>query len=341
MNLRGIRAVINGTAAISVGEGGKTVNSQGNTTFSLFAFSQSPVSTRLNAVDWLNADLTGTALIAVGDGGVILRSTDGGLTWSQRTSGTTKNLYGVWASTTTQIWAVGEAGTILVSTDAGLTWSAQTSGIATDLRAVWAAQGDATNAWAVGLGGVILKTSNGGTTWPAQTSNTTKDLYSVHGRTTASVWACGQDGQISFFNGVSWAGQTSGIAAGTILRSIYLATANIGFSVGDNGAVVHSVNGGTAWTVLTAPTPNTLYGVCCVDSSGTTWLVCGNGLTIYQYIAGTSATPPVIPGAVAVQGGSMIGTGSGTGNFGGGSDLFNTDAQAAQTSRFSQKGFAG
>ncbi|MFN0246831.1 MAG: hypothetical protein ACKV2T_07970 [Kofleriaceae bacterium] len=54
----------------------------------------------------------GLLSIAVGNGGTIVRSVDGGATWSVDASGTTMDLIGVWGNPN-EIIAVGEAGTIL------------------------------------------------------------------------------------------------------------------------------------------------------------------------------------------------------------------------------------
>ncbi|HEY2702383.1 MAG TPA: hypothetical protein VGL20_01710, partial [Candidatus Dormibacteraeota bacterium] len=52
-------------------------------------------------------------VVAVGDGGTILRSVDGGLTWSVTASGTTANLHGVQLTDVNGGLAVGAAGTLV------------------------------------------------------------------------------------------------------------------------------------------------------------------------------------------------------------------------------------
>ncbi len=65
---------------------------------------------------------------AVGNDGTILRTTDGGTTWKQQTSGTTEDLYDVSFTDSDNGTAVGSDGTILRTTDGGTTWTRQTSG---------------------------------------------------------------------------------------------------------------------------------------------------------------------------------------------------------------------
>jgi photosystem II stability/assembly factor-like uncharacterized protein len=59
---------------------------------------------------------------AVADGGVILKTEDGGRTWSHQQSGTTEDLLGVDALDGFTAYAVGEANTILRTDDGGRSW---------------------------------------------------------------------------------------------------------------------------------------------------------------------------------------------------------------------------
>ena len=59
---------------------------------------------------------------AVGDGGVILKTEDGGRSWTHQASGTTEDLLGVDALDGFTAYAVGEADTILRTDDGGRSW---------------------------------------------------------------------------------------------------------------------------------------------------------------------------------------------------------------------------
>src|SRR5215470_11506826 len=75
--------------------------------------------------------LTGVAVlspqifVAVGDSGSILRTTDGGETWTFQPSGTDRNLVGVSFVDQDTGFAVGTAGTVLRTTDGGITWTSR------------------------------------------------------------------------------------------------------------------------------------------------------------------------------------------------------------------------
>ena len=67
----------------------------------------------------------GSALI---ERGAILRTTDGGVTWTRQASGTTDFLNSVSFTDANTGTAVGRSGVILRTTDGGVTWTRQFSG---------------------------------------------------------------------------------------------------------------------------------------------------------------------------------------------------------------------
>ena len=67
-----------------------------------------------------------STFVTTGNAGTILTSTDG-ITWTARTSGTTKHLFGVTYGNNTFV-TTGQSGTVLTSSD-GISWDKRTSGI--------------------------------------------------------------------------------------------------------------------------------------------------------------------------------------------------------------------
>src|SRR5262249_30337492 len=61
--------------------------------------------------------------VAVGDHGTLLRTTDGGLTWTNIDTYITNNLNAVLLETPSIGWAVGDGGSFMETTDGGLTWT--------------------------------------------------------------------------------------------------------------------------------------------------------------------------------------------------------------------------
>jgi photosystem II stability/assembly factor-like uncharacterized protein len=80
--------------------------------------SSRPVTSALCDVQFV----TSTIGYAVGDSGKILRSTDGGITFTQLTSGTTKRLNSLYIINPYNIWIAGNSGLMLHSLDGGNSW---------------------------------------------------------------------------------------------------------------------------------------------------------------------------------------------------------------------------
>ena len=127
---------------------------------------------------------------AAGDGGALLRTADGGKTWSARVSGTDASLRGLSFANAECGWAVGrsldadhnpDGNAILATTDGGLTWHFQDAGVQSGLSAVTFV--DRAHGWAVGDAGTILRTVDGGVTWEPRGSGTTKKLLALSSAT--------------------------------------------------------------------------------------------------------------------------------------------------------------
>ena len=94
--------------------------------------------------------------VAVGPDGLIVRTTDGGATWTSVEQGMTEDLYGVFFLNDNEGWAVGAKSNIIHSSDGGQTWSAQETITSGDsLNAVMFTSSD--NGLAAGSGGRIWK----------------------------------------------------------------------------------------------------------------------------------------------------------------------------------------
>jgi photosystem II stability/assembly factor-like uncharacterized protein len=193
--------------------------------------------------------------------GNILHTTDGGATWRNQTTGTTRDLFGIYFINNTQGWAVGFSGTIITTNDGGTTWTAQASGSTRDLYGVYFTS--STQGWAVGGYGTILTTSDGGATWTAQTSGILNGLRKVVFVSATKGWVIGNNGKIltTSDGGSTWTAQTSGITQQ--LNGISFTSATNGCVVGNEGKILTTTNGGSTWTSQTSGTGSTvsLYGV--------------------------------------------------------------------------------
>lgn len=236
------------------------------------------IMTSSNGVDWTvrqsgTMNLNGVAFgnnkyVAVGNGGRVVLSTDGGVTWNEKSSGTASHLNCVTFNGTVFV-AVGNSQiaenfpyvpkiTVLTSTD-GVTWIDRSPLLAINetLDLFDIASGTGGKLAAVGAGGVIFTSVDNGVSWtriPDDLANRAGSINSITFGNNTFV-AVGDFGQIttSADNGVTWnpvsvfsVANLKGVAFGTIggggdAHDVFVA-------VGSDGEVLTSENLGANWT---------------------------------------------------------------------------------------------
>ena len=149
----------------------------------------------------------------VGRYGTILRTTNGGDTWVQVSSGITSGLDSVVLRRSGTGYAFGSAGRMLKTADFGATWAPLPRVTTKDLRS--ACFVSEMKGWVVGAGGLILRTKNGGGIWVRQTSHTAQALAGVDFVDGSRGWAVGGKGTIvrTANGGKTWAAQRSSAKA--------------------------------------------------------------------------------------------------------------------------------
>lgn len=204
----------------------------------------------------------------VGTSGMIVKTTNGGETWTAQTSGITSELYGVDFVNENIGFAVGQAGTILKTTNGGLTWSSQTSGTTSSLYDVNFINEQI--GLVVGATGRILRTTNGGSNWTLITSGTTQTLRELQFVDTSNAWAVGTSGTIrrSTDGGSSWFAQTAPGGITRYLRAVSFIDNQNGWIVGDGKVILKTTDSGNNWIRKNAPAgvDSILRGVSFVNS---------------------------------------------------------------------------
>jgi photosystem II stability/assembly factor-like uncharacterized protein len=114
----------------------------------------------------------------VGDNGTILKTVNGGTSWSAEPSGTNSKLVSVNFPDAITGYAVGDSGIILKTDNGGTTWTVESSGTTLDLKSVYFT--NTQTGYIVGNGGILLKTSDGGATWADLSSGSSYNLNSVY-----------------------------------------------------------------------------------------------------------------------------------------------------------------
>jgi photosystem II stability/assembly factor-like uncharacterized protein len=268
----------------------------------------------LNAQNWTNQtsgtsmELDGvffpTATIgyAVGVAATIVKTTNGGETWTALNPGIIPyTLASVCFLDENIGYVVGENGAILKTTDGGTNWTVQNSGVYFWLNSVFFI--NANTGFAVGENGAILKTIDGGMNWSLKNSGTSNYLMSVCFPDENTGYAVGStlckttdggetwtnlntSGFHSFFfidanigyliggagsivkttnGGIDWVSQISGTTYN--LNSVFFSDPNTGYIVGDEGIILKTTNGGFNWTIQTDPTSQWLGSVYFTDAN--------------------------------------------------------------------------
>jgi photosystem II stability/assembly factor-like uncharacterized protein len=202
-------------------------------------------------------DTTG---IVVGSYGRILRTYDGGATWSRIVSGTNQHLRELCAVDSSHIWAVGDTGTILFSTDCGLTWEKQQSADTSSLFGVDFT--DADNGWAVSYSGGIQRTTNGGAKWDTVTrpSGLKSYLRAVSFLNDTTGLVVDRYGIIfkTANGGKNWnqVYMTVNVGAGPFLYRVKRYGSRKFVAVGWGSCILTSSDGGDSWIPLTENLPS-------------------------------------------------------------------------------------
>jgi photosystem II stability/assembly factor-like uncharacterized protein len=236
--------------------------------------------------------------VAVGKNGKVAKTTDGGSTWTGKSSGTSRYLWSVFFSSPNIGWIAGghyTFGTIILkTTDQGETWQekySSNSGLLHDINFVSDEIG-----FAVGYnsdGAIIVKTTNGGTSWQTLDCGIVEcRLATVYFLNENIGWVAGKSGSINSTpkvvllmtndGGATWISKISNKYGD--IQSIKMSDANNGYAAGlasDNLSGINfvSTDGGNNWIHKTEQTIffNSLFFL----SSATGWAT--TSASIYKY----------------------------------------------------------
>jgi photosystem II stability/assembly factor-like uncharacterized protein len=166
---------------------------------------------------------------------LVLRTDDGGDTWSRIVVPTRKELFHLDFNGSSRGWIVGDKGLILATVDGGVTWTVQNSGVS---RALFAVDfRDDLAGYAVGGGGTIIRTEDGGRTWEKIRTPYTETFKRVDFADDKNGWIVGHGGSVlrSSDKGLTWVRQeshTKGDLYGLFMTKKY------GWSVGASGLIL-------------------------------------------------------------------------------------------------------
>lgn len=238
--------------------------------------------------------------ITFGGSGIIKQTTDGGVSWIDKTSNTPNTLKKSAIIIDDEIVVVGLNGTILKSNDIGETWTTKTSGIANDLYGVSFGGRFSEVGIAVGNNSSILRTTDQGETWNTiLTVNDRQRSVNFKAVTMSSESKgilAGDNGTILLTNdgGLSWHRCSSDIPNVNFKFIISLSEDN-SFVTGNNGTILETTDAGESWFALNTGVTNTIYRIRFADdqtaiaigTEGTVLKSTDGGLSWVNEVSGT------------------------------------------------------
>ena len=287
-------------------------------------------SFNFSAVSALNADqLWICGGIAPGGDSCVLRSTDGGATWSQSYRAGGVGFFGDLQMATPDIGFVAGVG-LHRTADGGVTWEFD-QGNLPDPPGTWHNVGpegyvygmavvDADHVWTAGYDGAIAgvlyhrvperpqpdpANPNANTPWWLEWAVNNRGMYGVSAVNPTTAWAVGYAGFIwKTIDGQSWVPQNSG--TGVALQDVDAVDAGTAWAVGDGGTILKTSDGGTTWVPQTSGTTENLVRIAAINPS-VAWAVGGGGVILHTRDGGAtwtrqySGTPAMLRGVTAVD----------------------------------------
>ena len=183
-----------------------------------------------------------------GGSGGILKTTDGGETFTTQNSPTLNPLHAVSCSSTATCYATGDFGTLLKTSNGGESWieidigSKSNTPRFTNVFAV-----DDRIVLVVGRDGILFRSEDGGGSWGRPTIKSVSDFYAIYFSDKKNGFIGGDDGALFSTDdgGATWTYQSSLRLAGQIV-SIHGDGKQSVFAVGDSLST--SADGGKTWS---------------------------------------------------------------------------------------------
>lgn len=191
---------------------------------------------------------------AAGDAGTILKTIDGGTTWTVHSGGQDVGFNSIFFTNDSTGYIVGNrpaGGVILKTSNAGDSWKVVANDTVWGLFSIYFP--GRIIGYAAGTSGRILKTTDGGDTWTHQ--NFPPDAYanSIYFTDDTTGYAAGSEGD---YHGILLKTINGGLTWDTViylpkyvyLSSVFFTDANTGYVAGKN-TLLKTVNAGSTWSV--------------------------------------------------------------------------------------------
>jgi len=207
----------------------------------------------------------------------ILKTTDGGITWSTVYSSSSQYVISIGGYNANNVVAAQANGTLVRTTDGGSTWTETVSGIPSNMNDIWFI--DSNTGMAAGSQGVAARTTNGGLNWvPANTPQTDWSYFQIKMVSATEAYAIGDPSNLwkTTDLGVTWTSipiSVSGPAVTFVWYSLDFYGSTYVLS-GDYGIVAKSTDGGATWSSNNSMKSNqAFFDATTINGTGKYWVV--------------------------------------------------------------------
>ena len=199
----------------------------------------------LESVTWANSSVG----LAVGEN-LIIRTDDGGLTWSESQIPEVQRLNDLLIINETIVIAIGEGGLILKSQDGGIQWSKINSPTEKSLKSI--SKVNDNRILAVGESGVILLSENQGNSWQVTSSSTSSDLNEIFFLDDQLGFAVGDQGTFLKTENGGSSFTKKPMPFSIAIYSVSFSNESVGYVAGAEGKIYKTIDGGENWAALTS-----------------------------------------------------------------------------------------
>ena len=234
------------------------------------------VSWTAKNIDPQNRDIYTVAFIdhnigyVAGTGGLLMKTTDGGDTWFEQTSGVTVVLWDADFISADTGFVIGASGTILYTTNGGGTWSPSNYGTTTLYKIHFINSSLGFMGSASATTGRLLKTTNGGAVWTdisASVTGLAGTVRGIHFNDVNIGFVSNSQGRIfkTTDGGTSWSQVYDIGSTTTTIYEVKFADANNGYAISATGRVLKTTDGGNTWSLTQTAATKNLFGLGIVD----------------------------------------------------------------------------
>lgn len=274
-----------------------------------------PVSSLPTATDVATLYRFDAATIYAIGSNTLLRSTDGGKTFTRQPVGSGLNLTSIRCVDASTCLLTDDQGVLHRTTDGGLT---ATTSTAASVPLAGAAFASATRAVAVGAAGETVVSDDGGINYAPSGGDMGGNFLSLRpGPNPLSAFAPGSKGQIAYTvdGGVTW--KAVSVPTSSDILDTSWPTTETGYALDTHGGLFRTANGGASWQTLSAGAGPPATALLALPDDSTIVLIGPSG--VKRSLAGGPftavegkpvATAPLTAGQLA--GGSIVAWGIGT-----------------------------